>query len=1066
MKRNLHQKIALSLLTLLFTTITVFGQVTTSSLSGAITDTKGESLPGASVVALHTPSGTTYSAVSNLQGRYNIQGMRVGGPYLITFKYLGFEDQVVKDVTLTLGVGSSINAKLSDRATQLNEVVVTVGKSNVISSDRTGASTSISNRQIEAMPTVSRGFNDFVKLSPQADVKGTSISIGGINNRFNQVTIDGAVSNDVFGLSGTGTNGGSTNTSPISLDAIDQFQVQIAPFDIRAGGFAGGGIAAVTRSGDNNFAGSAYFFTRNENLAGKTPGSLVTTASPDRVKYDNFKDKQYGFRLSGPIVKNKLFFFVNAERTSNTSPLGFAPGAGSNITISEAQLVADRALALGYDPGSFGAQQTENLSKKIFAKIDWNINAKNKAVFRHSFTEGEAIDFSRTANTLTFSNGAILRKSATNSSVFELNSVIGANMANNLVLGYTRVREPRTAPGAEFPRVAIDLGTNRTINLGTEAFSTVNQLNQDIFTLTDNFTISKDAHTFTFGTHNELYSLYNAFIGQGFGDYKFASIADFQNGLATSFNYQYSNTSNPKEGADFNAMQLGAYLQDEFQASQNFKITGGIRFDIPIYLDKPTANPNFNNSVVAKQYGVEVGTMPKPALMFSPRVGFNWDVKGDKSLQLRGGTGLFTSRFPFVWAGGAFTQNGILLDRNSATSPLPTVGTINFVADPNGQPKRASASGPGGNLTVIDNKFKLPQIFRTNIGLDKTLPFGIIGTFDVMYSKNINTFKFTNLNLVNPTTTLGGADNRVLYPSSSAARRVLPAYTEIINITNVNEGDSYSASAQLQKTFSKGLYASISYTYTRSNDLNPGTSSQNQSNYYRVANANGSNNLKVGFSPFDTRSRIVGLVSYKIDYLKHGSSTFSLFYNGQSGTPFSYVYNGDVNREALSGSDSYDLVYIPKNASEIVFVQNGTLTPAQQWDAFNAFVEATPYLKDRRGKYAERNGARTPFTNQFDFKFIQDIYTTVGGKKNTIQLSLDILNAGNLLNKNWGRQYSYGQSYFDNTFRLLRLRGYDANNVPNFTFDPIKDNEPYFTSDNPIGGSRWVAQIGLRYIFN
>lgn len=1076
--KNFYSKLCL-ILAMVLSVQHSWGQgSTTAAINGIVQDESGTALPGATVIAVHQPTNTQYVAPTNGEGRYNFQNMRVGGPYTVTVKYVGYQDKVANNISLTLGQTQTLNFDLSTSSQTLDEVEILSNRDNVINTERTGAATTVSTEQINALPTVSRGFNDFVRITPQADIKGTSISIAGINNRFNQVTIDGAVSNDVFGLSGTGTNGGSTGTSPISLDAIEQFNVQIAPFDVRLGGFAGGGISAVTRSGTNDFSGSAYYFFRNEDLAGKTPAGLLREGQ-EAQKFNNFTDKQYGVRIGGPILKDKLFFFINAEKTESISPLSFAPGqAGSNFSVGELQAIVDRATELGYAPGGFGTQEETNESEKFFGRLDWNVSDKHKLTARYSYTFGEAIQLSRSPNSITLSNGAILRESTTQSGVVEFNSRFTNNISNNFVAGFTSVREPRTTPGADFPRVSIRLDAQRTVNLGTEAFSTVNQLDQDIFTLTDNLNIFAGNHTFTLGTHNEFYSIYNAFIGQAFGDYTFrtspateinpatgnpyTAIENWERGAATNFTYQYSKTDDPREGAKFNAMQIGFYAQDEYQMTENLKLTGGIRLDIPLYLDEPLENEDFNNSVLAKQYNVSTNSMPKAALMWSPRVGFNWDVRGDRATQLRGGAGIFTSRFPFVWAGGAFTQSGVLLDRNQSGNSINS--TIDFNPDPNNQPKRPEATGPGGNITVLDQDFKLPQIARTNIGIDQQLPWGIVGTAEFMYSKNLNAFRFNNINLVQPSATLAGADNRIVYPANTDERKRLPQYAEVIYIDNVNKGYAWTATAQLQKTFESGFFGSIAYSYTESKDLFAGTSSQNQSNYYRVPTVNGSNNVEVGYSPFNVGSRIVGAVAYRKEYLNHLGTQISLFYTGQSGTPFSYVVNGDLTRSSFGGNESYSLLYIPRNANEITF----TGTPeeqATQWSQFNEFIDSQEYLRDRRGEYAERNGARTPFTHQFDVKIIQDIFMNVGGKRNTLQLSLDIINVGNLLNKDWGNRYAYGNSYFDNTFRAIELSEF-VDNTPVYKFTPIRDNQPYTLSDEPIGGSRWVGQLGLRYIFN
>lgn len=1055
----------------------VFAQgVTTSSISGQVVDSDNQPLPGATVLAVHEPSGTQYGTATLVDGRYSLAGLRVGGPYSITVSFVGYETASVGGISLVLGATQNLAHVLSDSGTELGEIVIVADGSSVFNSDRTGAETLIDNDKLQTLPTISRGFNDFTRLTPQADIRGGAISIAGINNRYNQVTIDGVVSNDVFGLASSGTNGGQTGTSPISLDAIEEFQVVIAPYDVRYGGFAGGGISAVTRSGTNKFDGSVYYYFRNQNLAGVTP---TNDENVERTKFDNFNDRQMGFRIGGPLIKDKLFFFINGETTSNVTPLSFEPGTGtSEITLAEVQQIEARALELGYDPGSYGKQESSNSSLKLFGRLDWNISKVHKLAFRYNYTFGEAVQLGRSQRALTFSNGAILRESTTNSSVLDLHSRFSNKVSNNLLIGYTTVREPRTAPGEPFPRATIRLDAQRTVALGTEAFSTVNQLDQNILTLTDNLTFYSGRNTITIGTHNEYYDIYNAFIGQAFGDYQFGvspvddinagtgnpytAIENWQRGLSNSFTYQYSKTPNPREGADFRALQLGFYVQNELQITQDLKVTGGIRLDIPIYLDDPLTNEDFNNSILAVEYNVQTDRMPKPAFMWSPRVGFNWDVNGDSRLQVRGGLGIFTSRFPFVWAGGAFTQNGILLDRNQIRISSDDPPTIDFVPDVNNQPKRSEESGPGGNITVMDENFKLPQIARFNIGVDKVFGDGWIATAELIVSRNLNAFRFNNINLAQPNEV--ASDGRALYPASGTRR--LSNYTEVIYITNENEGGATSISAQLSKSFDSGFSGMLAYTYTRSTDLFPGTSSQNQSNYYRVASVNGSNNVQVGLAPFNAGSRIIGNFTYSKEYLRSLRTTISLFYTGLSGSSFSYIVSGDVNRGTFSSRNSnhFGLIYVPKDASEIAFVQDGDRSPQQQWNDFNAFIESQPHLRDRRGQFAERNGARTPFTHQFDLKIVQDIFKNIGSSNNTLQLTFDVFNFANLLNKNWGWRYTYGNSFFDNNSRVLNLAGFDGN-TPQYTFRPIKDNEPWTVSDSPIGGSRWVGQVGIRYIF-
>ncbi|MDR7128814.1 hypothetical protein J2X69_001146 [Algoriphagus sp. 4150] len=1075
MRQNLLKSLFSACLLVMITSIAFSQGVTTSAINGRVTDASGETLPGANVVATHTPSGTRYGAVTNLEGRFTVPSMRVGGPYTIVVSFIGYNSETIEGVVLSLGQTYNLNLVLKDDATDLGEVIVTAARGEIIDGNRTGAETSISNGQIQALPSISRGFNDFTRLTPQADIKGDAISIGGMNNRYNQITIDGAVSNDVFGLASSGSNGGQTGTNPISLDAVETFAVQIAPFDVKLGGFAGGGVSAVTRSGTNEFSGSVYHYFRNENLAGLTP---TDNPEQERTKFDNFMDRQSGFRIGGPLIKNKLFFFLNGEITKNVTPLGFEPGTpNSEITADEAQRVENVLRnQYGYDPGSWRAQESTNESEKIFVRFDWNINEKSNLTLRHSYTKGSAVQLSRGQRALTFANGGILRESPTNSTVLEYSLRLNESVSNNLLIGYTSLREPRSAPGAPFPRGTINLGTQGTINFGTEAFSTVNQLNQDILTLTDNVEIYKGRHTFTIGTHNEYYNIFNAFIGENFGTYQFANLENFEQGLASRYSYQYSITDNPQEGAEFRALQLGLYVQDEFQINDNFKLTGGVRLDVPIYLDNPRTNADFNNSSLAREYNVQNDKLPKPAFMFSPRVGFNYNVDGKGETQLRGGTGIFTSRFPFVWVSGAFTQSGVLLNINQQGANNGP-GIIPFNPDPSAQIPNQSGQGPGGRMTVLDRNFKIPQIWRTNFGVDQKLPGGIVATIDLMYSKNINAFNFTQINQIESNGNLiGSGDNRPIWPNPNGDKKILSNYDEVIYISNINEGDAFSGTVQLTKPFTSGLFLSAAYTYTKSTDLFPGTSSQNHSNWRPLPTVNGINQATVANSPFNTGSRIIASAIYKKEYLTNLATTVSVFYTGQSGSQFSYVYNGDLNREDVSGGQNNDLIYIPNNAldpNEIRFQEgymrgNVPVSAAQQAQEFEDFIESQKYLRERRGQYAERNGARHPFTHQFDVKIVQDVFTNIGGKRNTIQLSIDIFNVGNLLNKKWGRQYTWGNSYFDNTFQALRLTNQGAlqTEQPVFTFDPIRDDAPWTISDAALGGSRWVGQIGIRYIFN
>lgn len=1055
---------------------TIQAQVTTSSMSGVVTQSTGVATVGATIKATHLPSGTVYSGSANSAGRFSLPNMRVGGPYRIEVTYVGQTPLAYDDVFLQLGQPFVLNPVFGSNTTSLDEVKVSALKK--ARGVKTGAETFISRAQLDNLPTVSRSIQDFTRLTPQADLKGSSLSIGGSNNRFNQFTVDGAVSNDVFGLNASGTNGGSTNTNPVSLDAIDQITVQIAPFDVRSSGFAGGGISAVTRSGTNNVEGSVYYYTRNQNLTGKTPKYLIK-GDEKAKRLEDFSEKQYGIRVGGPIIKDKLFFFTNYERTESNTPLNFPIGSSaSNLKLDEADQIYDIAVnKYGYEPGSYADLANTNKSNKIFGRLDWNINSQHKFSVRYGYTEADDMSNFRNGGSVTFANGGTLKKYRNNTLTAELSSRFNNSLSNNLVIGYNKVRDSRGFNGDLFPRASIRT-TNGTYNLGTDAVANVNQLDQDVITLTNNLTWYKGVHTLTFGTHNEFYKMYNAYINNSNGFYNFndspvtdvnpatgkpyTAIENFARGKAASYNSQYSNTSDPRQGAKFSAMQLGFYVQDEYQMQENLKITAGVRVDIPIYNDVPMENTDFNNSILAKMYDVKTNRMPGAKLMFSPRVGFNWDVKSDRSTIVRGGVGIFTSRFPFVWASGAFTQSGALLGGHSLGNG--TAANVDFIADPNNQPKFNGTVSPSGNISVLDKDLKLPQIARFSAGVDQELPWGVKGTLEFMYSKSISAFRFTDLNLERPTGVLDGADNRVVYDANNNNRRVLDNYTEVIYIDNVNKGYSWSSTASLAKRFDFGLNATLAYTYTESKDLTSGTSSQNQSNFYRVSTVNGSNSPTLAHSPFSTGSRVVGVASYSKEYLKNLGTTISLIYTGQSGPRYSYLVSGNLIGYTTTGSNQFQLMYIPRDQSEIAFVQNGAKTPQQQWDELNNFIESDKYLKSRRGKYAERNGARMPFGHQFDLKIAQDLFTNIGKTKNKIQLSIDIMNVGNLLKSSWGKQYDGSGSFWDNSFKPVTFAGYEAGSKkPTYRLNNLNNNTPYYYLDTP---SRWSAQLGVRYIFN
>lgn len=1058
-----------------------FGQVTTSGLKGRVVDEKNEALPGASIVAMHIPSGTQYGVLANEDGRFNISNMRVGGPYKVTITFVGYNQQVYNDINLSLGNVTDMALTLSPSVMSLSEVIVSAGRGSIINSERTGASINLSNETVNSIPTISRGLRDFTKISPLANTSGSGTSFAGANNRYNQFAIDGLVNNDVFGLTSSGTNGGQAGIEPISLDAIEEFQINIAPYDVRQGGFTGGGINAITKSGTNNFTGTVYFYGNNQKFVGKNEPKTNTS-----VPISTQKDYQGGFTLGGPIVKNKLFFFLSGEITRQSYPLANVPGtATSNITLDEVNriLAVVNRVAPSYDPGSYLDINNETNSNKILAKVNWNISNKHKLILRHSYTYGENISNSRSPNSLRFYNNGVFFPSTSNSTGLELNSILGNNKSNRFMLGYTNVLDDREPLGAHFPTVLINLGSGKTATLGSEYSSVANLLKQKIFSLDDEFSIFKGKHSITVGTHNELYSFYNLFVQNIYGSYAYKTLANWETvGLPGevaptyySVSYSFDDTDNPSQSngaSKFNAMQLGFYVQDQYQLTNRMQVTGGLRVDVPVFSDTPVANDAFNTSPVYADQGVATGTLPKTKLMWSPRLGFNWDVFGDKTTQVRGGTGLFTGRVPFVWISNQFANNGQLngtytpagASSSSSANPITNPAGLTFTADPYSQKLAKDFTGAvagRGAINVVDKNLQFPQVFRTNLAIDQKLPYGIIATLEGIYSRTYNNVNFINLNRqVDPAFTFTGIDQRPRYTGG----RIDPNFEEIIKFENTNLGYSYNFVFMLQKQFDNGFNAQASYTYGKSMDLNSGTSSVAYSNWRYVNNVYGLNDLRLTRSNFDMGSRVTGLVSYKKDYFKGLLGTqISLYYNGQSGQPNSYIYNGDMNNDGTSN----DMIYIPATQADINLITipaagtNPAVTPDEQWAALDAFISHDKYLSKHRGEYAERNAARMPFQHQFDFRLLQEFKIKVGGATNKLQLSFDILNVGNLLNKKWGHViYATNQQ-----FSLINYKGQVATSTPTFTYDGggQTNGNAYYLSDY---NSRFRGQIGLRYIFN
>lgn len=1060
--------------------------VTTASMSGSVTDSKGEALVGANIVATHLPSGTVYGAATDANGNYRIPGMRVGGPYTVKVTFIGYATTTLENLTLRLGENERRNFTLSESGTELGAITVTGTAASTGSSS--GASTQVSRNQIENLPTLNQDLRDFMRLTPQASLYGEGITFAGMNNRFNAIYIDGAVNNDVFGLAGSGTNGGQTGITPFSLDIIDQLQIVLSPYDVTLGGFAGGGVNAVTKSGTNKFTGAAYTFVQNENLVGKTNGTLANRLDVERTKLAEFAKKTIGFSLGGPIKKDKAFFYSNVEIQDDESPAPFLfkDYAATAGRYTEAQINQLRDFLINeykYDPGTFGSTKDELKGLKLFGKIDINLNKSNYLTLRHQFSKGENYDRNAgSSNTINFSNNGIYFPSTTNSSAIELNSVFGDKASNNLILSYVTVKDDRDPIGGDFPYIFINDVSSGVIRIGSEEFSTGNSLDQKIFSITNNFRLYRGKHTFTFGTHNEFYDIYNLFIGQNYGTYRFANLNAFLNKQAAiAYNRSYSLVDNltgdgSAAAADFTAGQFGFYVQDEFSPAKNLTLTAGLRLDIPVISSDPNIHPSFNTTTLPKlqqKYAiandVEGGKAPEGQLMFSPRLGFTYDASKDKQLVIRGGVGIFTSRVPFVWPGAMFNNNGVTqgqVTQSNAGTP------ILFRPDINNQYTVAGGfKTPAGQVDLFVKDFKYPQVFRTNLSVDTELPFGIVSTFEALFTKTLNNIVYTNIN-ADPTvvkTWTGSPDNRPLYGRTNIDN----AYTAIYLASNTSEGYSYNVSASFTKTFGKSTNVTAAYSYNDAYALSEGTSSQNSSQWRGQVNISGRNVPEYGRADFAAGHRVISTVTYRHDWTSDGNNatTLALVVNAQSGQPYSYVIGGNsgqnINNEPGSTNANRSLVYIPRTASEINLVpytvSGVTYTAAQQWEWLNKVIEDDSYLKNNRGKYAEKNGAWAPFETYIDLSLRHDLGLNVNGQRQRLQLIADIQNFANMLNNEWGARYFVNGNF--NNYYLYQFEGYESNGTtPRFTFRQNATGLDRYGISQV--SSRWRMRFGVKYMFN
>jgi hypothetical protein len=1121
------KRIFFSLAMVFFAATYLQAQVTTSEITGNVIDaaTK-EPLTGASIVATHGPSGTKYTTISTKKGDFSIHNMKVGGPYIVVVSFVGYESVTFDDVQLKLAEAFLLEVTLNKKAGQLENVIISTTKRNpILNSSRTGAMTNIGARDIANMPSIARSVNDFTRLTPQAN--GTSI--GGGNYRQNNFTIDGSDFNNSFGI---GINL-PANGSPISIDALDEITVNVTPYDVRQSGFIGSAINAVTRSGTNQFQGSVYHYFRDQNQQGNKVNQTVFVKP-------NFEFKQYGGRFGGPIIKNKLFFFVNYEtdnqpkqiqtRFASTPGLPFGP-QNPNVARPSATELDEISNYLkttyNYDTGPYDNYTTEITRKKFVARLDWNINSKHKFNMRYSQVEGGeptapststtgtgnsfASGVGRTdINALWFSNSQYLQGANFYSFAAELNSKFG-KLSNTLRGTYTYQNDSRETPSSQFPFVDILKDGTPFTSFGYELFSYGNLRKVKMYSFVDNLNWRSGAHNFTAGAQVDWSETINGFQRFGLGYFRFNSWDDFKNGAKPT---DYALTYSLEKGfaqafPTFQFMQYSAYGQDEIAINKKFKLTLGLRLDLPTYpkIDEVKTHPLVASLTFANGLSLNTGNLPKKQLMWSPRVGFNYDIYGDRSLQIRGGTGIFTGKVPFVWIVSQVGDAGMLQVTQSWNNNATTPNAFPYPFNPDPTAYRPATVPVAGSvipsaITAFDENFVFPQTWKTSLAMDTKLPWNMIFSLEGIINKDINTTYFQNVNLVTPQALAiaGYPDNRTVFPISNQQKFINPLTSaglpspsgtgafNAVYVTNSKRGVYASLTAKLDKAFRNGFGASIAYIKTFANNLFDGNGDQPLSAWQGTPTYNSPNIPMLSYAGYAVPDRVVASLTYRKEYFKHFATTISMLYTGSIDYRFTYVYGADFNRDGFNGND---LIYIPKDASEINFVDlpsgastsNVAYSANEQSQLFFRYVEQDKYLKAHKGQYAERNGAQAPWRNQVDIKIIQDLFMNVGKNKNTVQLSLDIFNFGNMLDPNWGKVRTVNASSLlvpvnaTNTTNVNVTINGTAASLP--AYQPGGTTKPYYRlqtdrghpvietfRDNVSIASTYYMQMGIRYIFN
>ena len=1082
------KKIKFLIAMMVFTVSSAMAQLTTSSMAGKVV-ANGEELIGAVVEAVHTPSGTRYTAVSNEKGMFAINGMRVGGPYEVTVKYIGYETKTFTGVTLELGETYNLNASMSEDAVQLADVVVTA-QATKFTTEKTGASTNITNRQITAMPSVSRSITDYTRLSPYG---GNGMTFGGADGRTANFTVDGANFNNNFGLSGNLPGGGN----PISIEAIEEMQVVISPYDVRQTNFIGGGVNAITMSGTNTFKGAAYIYHRNENMRGDA-------IDGEQIGGARAKDRKttYGFKLGGPIIKDKLFFFVNGEMDKTptianrwrASENGVADADNyiSRASVADLQKVSDHLKSkYGYDTGSFSNFPADESNYKLLARVDWNINDMHKVALRYNFTKNRAwnapnassmdggtrMSGGRTSQyAMSYANSMYAMDNLVHSFSLDLNSRFSDKISNQLLATYSKLDDIRATESDDFPFIDILKDNQNYIAAGYELFTYNNAVHNTIWNIKDDVTAYLGAHKVTGGILFEHQMADNQYMRNGTGYYRYTSLDDFLSGAAPEvvcLTYGYNGETSPAARVSFNKVSL--YGQDEWNISDNFKLTYGLRLDSWFYNngDLMTNKKIYDLTymVDGEERHIDTGKWPGSKVSVSPRIGFNWDVFGDKSFKVRGGTGLFTGRLPLVFftnmptnsgmvqyqaqinaknaAAKGFTMDefaGGILRRTELLDKLAQLG-YPMTIDP------TQGSIPS-SISAVDPDFKMPQVWKSSLAFDYSVPvsFPLSVTVEGIVNKTVNAASIRDWSMKDAGgfARFNGADNRPIYPTNFRQG------TKAFILENTSRGYGWSASATINARPAEWLSVMAAYTHSVSKEVTSLPGSAAESAFTYVPTVQGPNNIHLHNGVNVTPDRFVASVTAH----DKGNNHYSLIYETwRGGYNYSFMTTNDMNGDGYN----YDAIYIPTDAQ----VEKGEFRFVSEDDKtrFMDYVHGNSYLKNHQGEYAEGYSLYSPWVHRIDFSYKHDFKFNVGNTKHTIQVGFDVKNLLNFFNSSWGVS-KYLNPAIGSHARILKYEGVDAEGYATFsTPAAISKDTQTFVLNHAIGQC-WYASIGVKYIFN